>query len=332
MDLATIFLQRCLDFSTKGGAVGTVTPQNWLFLTSYQTFRERLLRTLTWRWIARLGPKGFQTPMWDFNVQLSIVSVERPADGHDVAVLDVGKATDASSKSQELRMRPVATVVQKTQLENPDARFTFEAPAAKELLRKYADCFAGIQNGDAPRFQRFFWEISNRDDLWHFQQATVPETILYGGREQVIFFDKAEGHLREEAAIRRTKLHDSDQRGNQAWDKAGVVVSQMNELKVTLYTGELYDQSCAVILPYDQRQVAAVWAFCSSQEFNRSVRQIDQKLNVTNSAAESELIDGVVTRDRLPGVCRFLPGFQNTLRRCSLVDGCGVIANNQELV
>jgi hypothetical protein len=45
----------------------------------------------------------------------------------------------------------------------------------------------------------------------------------------------------------------------------------------------LYDQSCAVILPHNQKHVAAVWAFCSSEQFNKSVRQIDQKLNVTNS-------------------------------------------------
>jgi hypothetical protein len=66
MDLATVFLQRCFDYCSSGGTVAAVTPQNWLFLQSYRDFRVRLFQTKTWNWIARLGPKGFQTPMWGF--------------------------------------------------------------------------------------------------------------------------------------------------------------------------------------------------------------------------------------------------------------------------
>ena len=69
-DLATVFLERCLELCTEGGTSCIVLPQNWLFLTSYKKFREKLLKIDTWHLIARLGPQAFQTPMWDFNVQL----------------------------------------------------------------------------------------------------------------------------------------------------------------------------------------------------------------------------------------------------------------------
>ena len=60
-DLATVFLERCLELCEKGGATSIVLPQNWLFLTTYKKLREKLLRKDTWQLIARLGPGAFET-------------------------------------------------------------------------------------------------------------------------------------------------------------------------------------------------------------------------------------------------------------------------------
>ena len=56
-NLATVFLDRCLEFCIDGGTASIVLPQNWLFLTSYKKFREKLLKTETWHLIARLGSR-----------------------------------------------------------------------------------------------------------------------------------------------------------------------------------------------------------------------------------------------------------------------------------
>src|SRR5690606_6278066 len=56
------------------------------------------------------------------------------------------------------------------------------------------------------------------------------------GLHTVIDYDRENGHLRETREIRRSKLHDSDQRGNQAWGKKGVFVSRMGNLPSTFYT------------------------------------------------------------------------------------------------
>jgi type I restriction-modification system DNA methylase subunit len=60
-DIATAFLERCLDFLLKGGSIGLVLPQNWLFLTTYKMLREKLLRKYQWNLLARLGPGAFET-------------------------------------------------------------------------------------------------------------------------------------------------------------------------------------------------------------------------------------------------------------------------------
>jgi hypothetical protein len=60
-DLATAFVLRCLEFCPQGGSMALVTPQNWLFLTTYTKLREMLLDRREWNIVARLGPGAFET-------------------------------------------------------------------------------------------------------------------------------------------------------------------------------------------------------------------------------------------------------------------------------
>jgi len=52
-------------------------------------------------------------------------------------------------------------------------------------------------------------------------------------------------------------------------------------LVITLYSGNLYDQTTASIVPNNISDLTALYCYCSSKEFNKGVREIDQKLNVT---------------------------------------------------
>ena len=282
-DLATSFVERCLNFCAKGSSTALVTPQNWLFLGTYKKLRCNLLKAVQWNTVVRLGPKGFQTPMWDFNIALLTLTRDEATVTQTFAGLDIADEKTLESKASTLLSNNMTTVHQMTQMENPDWRITFEDPSDVALLDKRAKCLAGILNGDSPKFQKLFWEFDTLPFTWVFQQSTVERTMPYGGRSLVIYYDNAEGHLREDATIRRVRLHDSDQRGNSAWGKWGVAVSQMSSLPVTLYSGEKCDSNAAVICPNDQTHVGAVWAFAESREFNAAVRRIDQKVNITNA-------------------------------------------------
>ena len=52
---------------------------------------------------------------------------------------------------------------------------------------------------------------------------------------------------------------------------------------MTLYTGQLFDNNVSGLGPLHDDTLPAVWAFCSSPEYAQAVREIDQKLNVTNA-------------------------------------------------
>src|SRR5690625_2654007 len=122
-DLATIFLDRCLDFCVKGGVTSIVLPQNWLFLTSYRKFREKLLKRDTWNLVVRLGARAFEMISGEV-VQAVLITLTKgqafQADGlfadkqsaaHKLRGLDVSEertAADKDRKSTRLNSSHVA--------------------------------------------------------------------------------------------------------------------------------------------------------------------------------------------------------------------------------
>ena len=283
-DIANVFLERCLELNTKGGVTQMVMPQNWLFLGSYKKQREHLLKEVTWNLLARLGENGFDSSAaaGAFVILLSLTKAT-PTNKHLLRGVDASPPKTVQEKAEILESSQLAVINQKLQLDNPDARITLESTKGRVLLEKYASCFAGVLNGDSPHFQKQFWEITHYEDLWVYQQTTVKEQIEYGGLELILFYDKKNGHLREEKSIRKERLHDSDQRGNQAWNKSGIAISQMRILPSSIYTGETFDSNIAVIYPKNQNMVLPIWLYCQSNQYHEEIRRIDQKLNVTNA-------------------------------------------------
>ena len=284
LDLATAFIERCRSLTIDGGTYSLVTPQNWLHLGSYKALRQQLYKEQTMNHVSRLGDRAFNTISGSVvNVALVCLTNRSPEEMSQITGLDASGAMTPNGKADQLRLETLRTTLQSLQSENPDYRFSLDPTSGQSLLSSWADGLAGIMNGDSPRFQRQFWEIVDFGEEWAFQQTTVRQTTEFGGRELVIRYDTENGHLRESKAIRRKQLHDSDRRGRQAWGKWGVAVSSMGTLPVSLYSGNLFDNNLAVVLPKESKHLPAIWAFCSSNEFNTQVRQIDPKMNVTNA-------------------------------------------------
>ncbi len=282
-DLATCFVERCLDFCEESGSTALVTPQNWLFLGSYKALRKRLLEEEQWDVVARLGEHGFDSPQaaGAFTALLALTR-RTAADGCGFSALDASAEATPDEKDASLLTQLPISVVQEPQLKNPDARIAFDFDSQAVLLSRYAVASQGIPTSDGPLFVRKFWEFSIIRDGWDFHQGTVLETMLYGGREDVILFEDGNGRLRRMSAEQERDRR-RDFQGANAWGRFGVAVSLMRELCCTLYSGEKFDNNVSAVVLNDPELVPAVWAYCTSAEFVEQVRQIDQKLNVTNA-------------------------------------------------
>ncbi len=301
-DIATVFLDRCLEFCESGrgfqplksapgshkhsGAVSIVLPQNRLFLTSYKKFRERLLKQDDWRLIARLGPSAFETisgevvkailitlSCGDKVEEASSLFKTRQDAASTIAGLDVSEFRTPSEKATQLITVEITRVEQSKQLENPDARVTFDTPQG-ELLEKFAVALNGMHGADSPRFRFNFWEHCTLSD-WRFLQNTVESTTNFAGRSQCFFWPN-DGAIHSNNPQARIQ-------GEFGWGKLGIAVSMMGNLPCTLYCGDAFDISCSPIIPHNSDHLPAIWCFCSSPQYNEAVRRIDQALKVTNA-------------------------------------------------
>ena len=271
-DLATAFLERCLELCTTGGTTALVLPQNWLFLTSYRKLREKLLQRETWHLLARLGPGAFETISGEV-VKAVLLALSRGEAAADSVMhgLDVSESRTAEEKAARLIEAEVKSVEQARQLKNPDARIVLERPASGALLEASAIANQGIITGDNYKWRQQFWERIEVNSGWRFYQSTVESNLHYAGREHII-------NWRYKGAGMPSRRPT-----NQNVGTSGVAISQMGEMPATVYTGELYDSNTGPISPSDPSHIPALWCYCSSPEYNEAVRRIDQKLNVTNA-------------------------------------------------
>lgn len=60
-DLFAMFIERSLDLTVKGGSVAMVTMQSWMFLSSFEVLRSRILNQHTILSMAHLGARAFDS-------------------------------------------------------------------------------------------------------------------------------------------------------------------------------------------------------------------------------------------------------------------------------
>ncbi|MCB1192729.1 MAG: N-6 DNA methylase [Leptospiraceae bacterium] len=281
-DLATVFLDRILDYCHIHGTASVVLPQNWLFLTSYKKFRIKLLLQEEWNFIARLGPAAFETISGEVVKAILLTITKRgfqPSNSqlfqndriHYIRGIDVSSANNPFEKSRLLISNEIKSVEQHKQLNNPDARVALDESDDSIILSKYAISMRGIVSGDNDKWERVFCEIPSEFKYWKFLQTTPRKSQYYTGKELIInWIEKGKEMLRPGTT-------------NEAYGKYGVAIGQMTGLPATLYYGSLYDNNTGVIVPSNKMHLLAIWCYCSSPEYNEAVRRIDQKLNVTNA-------------------------------------------------
>jgi hypothetical protein len=246
--------------------------------------REKLLESVSWNVVGRLGPKAFQTPMWDFNVCLFVLTRQVPKREHRITGFDAFAENTPEEKSNVLREQNPIQVDQVRQLKNPDARLVFvESHSDAPFLVKFCECYQGMRTGDRSRFIVSFWEVMDFSNNWEPLRSTSSSDNPSDGISEAIRWEKGRGQLHEYAAETREKLHDMHESGNRAWSKRGVSINLMGSLKSYLYYGEKFDGNVNVIFPLDDTIFTALWTFCSSPEYGKEVRHIDQKLAVTNA-------------------------------------------------
>jgi len=277
-DLATVFLERCINFSPTGGTSTIVLPQNWLFLASYKKLREKLLTEYSWDLVARLGPRAFETISGEVVQAILIILTKGIAtQGALLHGVDVSAAKTTAEKAAQLFVEAVKGVEQLKQLENPDARVSFGQENKLSLLDEYADGLVGLQSSDDPMYIVGFWEVARKNKkIWEFLQATPDNYSQFDGQSWLVRWEQGKGFLHASPTAYPSK-------GLKAVGSNGIAVHRMGKLFSYIYSKERFHQNVATIIPKKKDVLKAIWAYCESDTFGEEVRKVDQSIKVTNA-------------------------------------------------
>jgi len=275
-NLATVFVDRSLKFLHKGGSQAVVTLQDWLFQPTYQKFRQKLLSSDKWNVVGRLGSQAFQTPMWDFNVQLLVLTAGNKADiSHSDNLLtgfDLSDFRSSVEKAEKIFSVRIEVSAQKAQLGNPGSIVTTRELDLSKLLSKFSTSRQGISPADTAKYGRKYWEIVYPLKDWSFWHGTSRGTIPFSGRDSVLWYGD---DLKKSISDGKAYL-----RGEAAFGKKGVAISPTGTLFCSLYDGDFFDDNVQMLIPHKPDFLPAIWTYCSSERYNTDVREIDQALKV----------------------------------------------------
>ena len=222
-ELATCFTERSLSLCASGGSAALLVPQKWLFLGTLKAFRRKLLNSALWNFISCLGPGAFETIAGEVvQVSLLILTDQSVNSNHIILGCNAIDKNTPAEKSEALVKSPLLQSLQRDQFQNPDTRIIIGERLRETDLSVYANAWQGIATSDYPRFSCRFWEFSKLMTGWDFIQSSVKNIESFGGRKDVLFWQKGNGVITEICQKGATF------RGKSAW-KNSALLSQDRE-------------------------------------------------------------------------------------------------------
>ena len=218
-DLFACFIERGYTLAKDAGHNAMVTMQSWMFLSSFEKIRERMLREKTIKTMAHLGARAFGSISGEVVQTTACVLQNRSPQGYKPVffrLLDGGEAEkQAALANGEKRF-------------NTTAQDEFKKIPGSPVAYWVSDCFrrlfeqgetlhesgvhpaTGLQTGDNPRFIRCWWEI----DTETRSQKWIP---LNDGGSLRKWYGNFVSHLNWESEGAELKAHKSSVVRNQKY-------------------------------------------------------------------------------------------------------------------
>ena len=292
-DIATVFVSRFFRWLGDHGTQAAVTPQNWLFLTTYRKLREQLLRDRTWNVVARLGPGAFETISGHVvNVALNILSADRPQPEREMAGIDVSppggqRPIKAAEKGRLLRDSAIVQAGHEAQLNNPDAIVLIEPFAVSKPISSVGGSHHGTKTADDGRFKRTFVEMPpvevagtlagadrflDNGTRWHLASEAPASRRHFEGARLLLRVEDDYGGVAD--------LPSATIAGASAWSKRGILVSRVGYIRTCIYPGSVFKHTAVVLTGINSSITTALWCYAEQGELEKVTRRLNQGLAI----------------------------------------------------
>ncbi len=287
-DLFAMFMERGFGWCKPSGFNSMVTMQSWMFLSSFQALREKLLAERTIQTMAHLGARAFgeisgevvQTTA--FVLMGHNVSNFRPVFFRLVEGLESEKMKTLCSGQNRFE-----SVIQDNLKKIPGSPLAYWV--AKGVVKSYEDfnqiykvSISDGQNITAnnDRFLRFFWEIDmsavDRPDMWVFYAKGGPFRKWYGNMNVTVDWSPdARAEYRKHSSARIIPEY--------LWFKEGITWTLITSLQKSfrlLPKGSTFDKGGSSIFFDDPSHLNPTLAFLNSSVCNYLLGMLSSTLNL----------------------------------------------------
>jgi len=182
-DLCVVFIERNFDFLGPNGYLSMITMHSWMFLSSYEKFREKLIRSKDIVNMAHLGARAFEEIGGEVVQTTAFVMRKNHIINSKGVYIRLIDYADAQLKEQEFNTHNnfyFSTSDSFTQMPgNPVAYWVSDALIKPyqngKTLRELGRATLGMRTGDNERFLRLWHEINYRT---FFGQASSAQDAL----------------------------------------------------------------------------------------------------------------------------------------------------------
>lgn len=165
-DFCTIFMERSLSFVKETGYVAMVNMQSWMFLSSYEALRKKILSMYTILTMVHIGPRGFDSIGGEVVQTTAFILLNSKQDNFRGMYSRLVQEYGEEAKAKALKDKPCYFVDSSQFSQIPGS------PIAYWLSDKMIDSFnnpklgeiaaprQGLATGDNNRFLREWWEVN----------------------------------------------------------------------------------------------------------------------------------------------------------------------------
>ncbi len=277
-NLYAMFIERCLDLASRGGVIGMITMESWMFLGSYVTLRDDVRRANTLLSMAHLGAGAFDSISGEVVATCAFVILKAPGGTTKTTFVRLVDAPNEALKATVLRAaahepsHPQRYAVDPQALgEIPGGIYAYWLQEAAlhaftlGTVRDHAKSEGAVKTGDNARFLRKHWEVSRRDvgaqAGWRLHPKGGGFRRWYGNVDTVVDWSpSARAHYRKDRIARIPS--------SEFWDLSGITWSSVSTTRASfriLEADEIANNAALFIFLNDEARTYPVLGYLNSR-------------------------------------------------------------------
>ncbi|HCD5121000.1 BREX-1 system adenine-specific DNA-methyltransferase PglX [Vibrio parahaemolyticus] len=297
-DLFSAFIIRNLQLTREHGELGFMTPFVWMFISSYEELRSKLINDEVISSLVQLEYSGFDgatVPICTFTLSKKQISDYK---GSYIRLTNFKGATNQGPKTLEA-------------IKNQNCGWFFEAktddfnkipgkPIAYWLPLDFVDVFAhskaisdvskgstGLQTSNSELFLRYWWETPVNSIKWYPLAKGGQYRKWYGNVEHVVNWENNGVDIKTYISNRYPYLKGNYSlvvKNESSYFQSGILTSRVTSGKLAFRvksSEEIYSDACTATFPQDYRYMLGI--------LNSNVIDIIQELNPTINFQASDL-------------------------------------------